>query len=179
MKIVVGSVNPAKIESVQEIFSQYFEKVEVQGLPVSSSVRPQPINKETYEGARNRVEALRRKLFIENKQADFIVGIESGIIEQYGNWFSLNVICIMDTQGRCSFGTSPQFPLPQSILEQIMIGKELATITGEMTGDSNSRQKEGFIGFLTKGKVKRKDLTAMGVMFALIPFLNEKLYFEE
>ncbi len=178
MKIFVGSDNPVKIKAVQEVFSRYFEHVEVQGMAVPSSVPPQPMNKETYEGARNRVMALQRKLSADNKKADFVVGIESGIVKQYGKWFCTNVTCIIDEHGRCSYGTSPHFSVPSRILNQIMLGKELAMIMEEITGDPDSRKKEGLIGLLTKGKIKRKDLTAMSIASALIPFLNEKLYFD-
>jgi len=54
MKILVGSKNPVKIESVKEAFEKYYDEVEVTGFSVESNVPAQPYNDETFFGAENR-----------------------------------------------------------------------------------------------------------------------------
>ena len=43
----------------------------------------------------------------------------------------------------------------------------------------NTKQKMGAIGLLSKGKLNRTKLYEQGVICALLPFLNEKLYANE
>lgn len=60
MKVLVGSENPVKIQSVRESFLTFFEHVEVEGILVDSGVAEQPINDETFEGAKNRAGNVKR-----------------------------------------------------------------------------------------------------------------------
>ena len=52
MLVLVASKNPVKIEATREAFSKYFENFEVMGIEVDSGVAKQPINEETFEGAK-------------------------------------------------------------------------------------------------------------------------------
>ncbi|MDP3683518.1 MAG: DUF84 family protein, partial [Ignavibacteria bacterium] len=94
MKILVGSKNPVKIESVREAFSYYFDSLEVSGLEVDSKVSVQPINLETFTGAKNRADELFLRAKEDNLSIDYFVGIEGGIIEEHNLWFALGCICI-------------------------------------------------------------------------------------
>ena len=58
MKILVASKNPVKVASVEEGFSKFFSDITTESIEVDSSVSNQPINEETFQGARNRVMAL-------------------------------------------------------------------------------------------------------------------------
>ena len=176
MLILVGSKNPVKIESVKEAFEKYFTNIDVQGIEVSSGVSDQPVNEDTFNGAKNRADAL----FVVNKAsklgAQYFVGIEGGIINIYGKWFSLGCICIMDDNGKASFGTSSHFSLPMKIIDKLLTGVELGQVIDDLTGQHNSKQKSGAIGHLTKDIIKRKDLYKQGIITALIPFLNPELF---
>jgi non-canonical (house-cleaning) NTP pyrophosphatase len=58
IKIYIGSLNPVKIECVRQAFQKVFnhEDYLFTGKYVSSGVSDQPMSdRETYEGARNRV----------------------------------------------------------------------------------------------------------------------------
>ena len=176
MLILVGSKNPVKIESVKEAFEKYFTKIEVQGIEVSSGVSDQPVNEDTFKGAKNRADAL----FVINKAskmgAQYFVGIEGGIINIYGNWFSLGCICIINENGKSSFGTSSHFSLPKKIIDKLLQGIELGKVIDDLTGQHNSKQKSGAIGHLTKDVITRKDLYIQGIITALIPYLNPDLF---
>lgn len=177
MEVLVGSENPVKIEAAREVFSKYFDQVKVTGIEVSSKVSAQPINEETFEGAKNRALELKKINEKVNLGADFFVGIEGGITKLYSKWFTLGVGCVIDNQGRIGYGVSPYFELPESIVEQLLSGSELGQVMEKISGKDNIRQREGAIGFLSKGVMDRKNLYIHSLIVALVPFLNKDLYF--
>ena len=178
MKILVGSKNPVKIEAVEEAFLKYFKKVEVIGIEVDSKVPNQPINEETFKGAENRASELKRINKTKKLNAQFFIGLEGGIIELYSKWFNFGGVCIIDNEGKIGFGASPCFELPDEIVQELLNDTELGEIMGRITKDRNTRKKGGAIGFFSKGRMKRKDLYVSGLIAALIPFINERLYFK-
>ncbi len=179
MKVLVGSQNPVKIEGVKEAFLKYFDNVEAIGIKVDSNVSDQPINDETFEGAKNRALELKKINKEKNLGAKFFVGIEGGIIKLYSRWFAFGAMCIIDDRGRIGFGTSPYFELPESIVKYLLNGTELGDVMDKITGEYNTKQKGGAIGFFTKNIMNRKELYVYGLIVALIPFINEGLYFEK
>ena len=178
MKILVGSKNPAKIKASKEAFLKYFEKVEVIGIEVDSKVPDQPINEETFEGAENRALELKRINETEKINAQFCIGLEGGIIELYSKWFNFGGVCIIDNEGKIGFGASPCFELPNKIVQELLNDAELGEIMSRITKDHNIKKKGGAIGFFSKGRMKRKDLYISGLIAALVPFINERLYFK-
>jgi inosine/xanthosine triphosphatase len=181
MKVLVGSRNPVKVEATKEAFSRYFDAVEVVGgIEVSSSVSNQPIEDETFEGAENRAVALRKLNEEQNLNAQFFVGIEGGIKNLFHRWFAFGVMCIMDDTGRKGYGTTPFFELPSFVYKELLQGSdvELGDVMDNLIGEKNTKQKQGAVGYFTKGVMDRKDYYVSGLTVALIPFLNEELYFE-
>jgi inosine/xanthosine triphosphatase len=177
MKILVGSKNPVKIEAVKEAFSLYYKNIEVIGLSVKSNVPDQPINSQTFEGAKNRALELQKVNSVGNLNADYFIGIEGGIQETYGKWFAFGGMCIIDTTGKTSFGTSAHFELPKSVTERLLNGEELGFVMDEIMNDENTKQKGGAISFFTNGRMNRKELYIPGIISALIPFLHKNLFF--
>lgn len=176
MLILVGSKNPVKIESVKEAFDKYFPDVTVRGVEVSSGVPDQPVNDDTFNGAKNRADALYKINETDNLNAQYFVGIEGGIINICDKWFSMGCICIISDQGKVGFGTSSHFSLPKKIIDKLLSGIELGHVIDSLTDQHNSKQKSGAIGFLTKEVITRKDLYTQGIITALIPFINAELF---
>jgi inosine/xanthosine triphosphatase len=176
MLVLVGSKNPVKIESVKEAFEKYFPDVTVLGVEVSSGVSDQPVNDDTFKGAKNRADALYRINELNKLDAQFFVGIEGGIINICDKWFSLGCICIINDEGKVGFGTSSHFSLPKKIIDKLLSGIELGKVIDSLTDQHNSKQKSGAIGYLTKEVITRKDLYAQGIITALIPFINADLF---
>lgn len=179
MKVLVGSENPVKIEAVKETFVKYFNDVEVTGVSVDSHVPPQPVNDETFIGAQSRAIHLKELNDKENLNADFFVGIEGGIAEEFDKWFAFGAMCIIDKNGRKGLGTSPHFELPKDVVDQLLKGIELGDVIDELTSTENSKHHSGAIGFFTKGAMDRKELYVHGLTVAVIPFLHERLYFSK
>ncbi|MGA7837585.1 MAG: inosine/xanthosine triphosphatase [Ignavibacteriaceae bacterium] len=175
-KILVGSKNPVKIKSVEEAFSKYFEEIEIIGIEVNSKVSDQPVNEETFDGAKNRAFALIEKNKNQNLNANYFVGIEGGIIELYSRWFAFGCMCIANNERETGFGTSAHFELPKNVVEQLLKGKELGDVMDEIQNKSNTKQKHGAIGYFTNGVMSRAELYVPGLVTALIPFLHEELF---
>ncbi len=177
IKVLVGSRNPVKIEAVRESFVKYFGEVEVKGIAADSGVNPQPVNEETFKGAKNRALFLKNNNGDKSARADFYVGIEGGIAQLYNKWFALGIMCVIDKEGKIGYGTSPLFELPGSVTEELLNGTELGDVMDRLTGEGNTKQKGGAVGFFTRGVMDRKELYVHGLITALIPFLNKELFF--
>lgn len=173
MKILVGSLNPVKIEATRDAFSYYFDHIEITGVHVPSHVSDQPIDNETYLGAQNRVTELQKLNNTNNLNADYFVGIEGGICNRDEHWFAFGAMCIMDKTGRSGLGTTIHFELPPLIYKQILKGKELGAVIDSLTNEQNTKQKGGAIQLLTKSILDRKTIYVQGLIAALIPILND------
>lgn len=176
MKVLVGSLNPVKIEAVRDVFVAHFGQVDVDSYEVASGVPAMPAGDDTFIGAENRV----RSLLALNREwglgAAYCVGLEGGMAEWHGRWLSFGVLCIGDAAGRLGFGVSPMYELPPGITEELVAGEELGTVIDRLSGQHNSKQRGGAIGYLTQGRVDRRLLYAQGLEMALVPFLNPEMY---
>ena len=171
MKILVGSKNPIKIDAVKDAFQKYFSNIEVQGIDTDSKVSHTPFNDDNFIGANNRAIAMKGYV------ADYYVGIEGGIIREYNEWFLTTVVCIIDNNNRVAYGIGPGVSIPESMVKEIQSGMELGVIADRIAGQNNTKQHGGLTEVLTKGITQRKDPTVQAIIRALIPFINEELYF--
>lgn len=172
MKILIGSKNPGKIQGAEEAFINYFENVEIEGIPVSSDVSEEPVNTEIYDGARNRVDNLMKYANEKNIEADYFLGVESGITNLLGKWVIINVAVIKDKNGYESWGTSPAFPVPDKYVDEI-ITTDLGQVMDKIFEQHDLRSGKGGISFLTNGVINRIDLTRDAFVMALTQYTNE------
>ena len=172
-KIIITSKNPVKIDAVKIAFRKVFpeETFKFKGVSVSSDVSNQPIgNEEILAGASNRV----NNAISSFPNADYWVGIEGGVektINGVGS-FSWVVIKSKDKEGKAKGNV---FFLPQKVVDLIDQGKELGEADDIVFGDSNSKQKNGSVGILTKDIIDRTDYYYVTLILALIPFNNPDL----
>lgn len=59
MKVLIATKNQGKIEGAKKALLNYFEDIEINGIPVGSNVSDQPVNDDIYVGAKNRVKNLK------------------------------------------------------------------------------------------------------------------------
>jgi len=173
-KVIIASQNPVKINAVRIGFGKMFpdEKFKFKGILVSSDVSDQPISdRETMAGALNRANNAYKII----KDADYWVGIEGGIekLDREMGVFAWVVIKSKDISGKAKTGT---FFLPKKVVELVNEGKELGDADDIVFGQTNSKQKNGAVGMLTKDVVDRTGYYVEAVILALIPFKNPKLY---
>ena len=177
-KVLIGSENAVKIESTRQSFSKFFKPVEIHGLSADSGVSAQPFNEDTFTGAKNRAEHVKRINDEQELKANFFVGIEGGVLQLHNRYFQFTVIHILDQQHRESFGTTGMYELPNWIVEKLLTGTELAYIIDKLAQESNTKEKQSASGLLTNGAVNRLSNYTQAITFALIPFLQENLYFQ-
>ncbi len=78
LKVVLGTTSACKLAAAKAAFKAEDKAVTVSGVEVASGVPLQPYGyEETLQGAKNRAE----KALAESKDADIVMGIESGLME--------------------------------------------------------------------------------------------------
>ena len=173
MKVAVGSKNPVKFLAVKQAFRKVFpeEKIEWATFKADSQVPDQPFNEETIQGAKNRARHARAE-----HKADFGVGLEGGILEMDNKGFICGFVAV-DWESGHGVGLCPGFQCPPRVLEELKRGgTELGKVIDRYTGEHNTKEKEGSVGFFTNGAITRKDLFYQATILALIPFKRQDLF---
>ena len=172
MKIVVTSHNPVKIQAVRQAFKSQFPKHEFELIPlgVDSGVSDQPMSdKETRQGARNRVEDAKLKI----PEADFWVGLEGGLDFFDGHLMAFAWMVIAGSENRISETRSATLPLPPQVQTLVSEGLELGEANDRVFSTLNSKQGGGAFGLLTDGLLTRESIYTQTLILALIPFVHE------
>lgn len=172
MKILIGTGNPGKIQGAKEAFENYFNNFDIEGISVPSNVSEEPVNNEIYEGARNRVDNLKNYAKKNNIDAEYFLGIESGITNLLGKWVIINIAVIKDKNGYESWGTSPAFPVPDKYVDEI-ITTNLGQVMDDIFKQCDLRSDKGGISFLTKEVISRIDMTREAFIMALTQHINQ------
>ncbi len=175
MKILIGTKNPGKIKGAKEAFEKYYDKIDIEGIPVSSNVSEEPVNNEIYLGTRNRVNNLIKYANENNIDAEYFLGIESGITNLLGKWVIINIAVIKDKKGYESIGTSSGFPVPDKYVEEI-INTDLGKVMDKIFNEEELRKGKGGISFLTHDIINRIDLTREAFIMAFTQFLNNDIW---
>ncbi|TBT12354.1 non-canonical purine NTP phosphatase [Vibrio parahaemolyticus] len=165
-KVVIASLNPAKINAVKSAFQSAFpqQTFEFVGISVPSEVADQPMtNEETHRGAVNRVKNAK----VEMPTADFYVGLEAGI---EGNVTFAWMVIESDTHRGES--RSASLMLPPEVLAQLADANELGDVMDKVFGTENIKQKGGAISLLTQNQLTRSSVYHQALILALIPFTN-------
>ena len=172
MHIVVASLNPAKIRSVEAAFTNRFPKtaIELNVVEVESGVSEQPrSDEETRHGARNRAKNAR----LARPAADFWVGLEGGIEAIDESLLAFAWMAVLGRSGDISEARSVTLPLPPAVRDLLDAGLELGEANDRVFGTVNSKQKGGAYGLLTDGLYTREDVYTEALIIALTPFVNE------
>ncbi|HHY0467316.1 TPA: inosine/xanthosine triphosphatase [Vibrio parahaemolyticus] len=165
-KVVIASLNPAKINAVKSAFQSAFpqQAFEFVGISVPSEVADQPMtNEETHRGAVNRVKNAKWEM----PTADFYVGLEAGI---EGNVTFAWMVIESDTHRGES--RSASLMLPPEVLAQLADANELGDVMDKVFGTENIKQKGGAISLLTQNQLTRSSVYHQALILALIPFTN-------
>ena len=177
MKINIGSKNNVKIDAVKDAVKKYklFCDAELISLEADSGVNKQPRSlKETIKGAMKRAEN-------SFKDCDYSFGIESGLMEvpyTKSGYMDVTVCAIYDGK-QFHLGLSSSFEYPTKVTELVLsenIEIDEAMHKTNLTENKRIGYSEGVIGFLTKGRITRKDYTEQAVMMALIHLEKPELF---
>ncbi len=174
LKIIVGSRNPNKVEAVKAAFAKYFSNVEITGVEVDSGVGAQPLSMDAIvKGAKNRAQQAYAPGY------DYAIGLEAGLFDfpEVPTQF-LDVTCCAIFDGKqFFFGLGPAFEYPDAVVQRIVAeGKEASDAADEVFDMKNIKHKEGIVGVMTKGIMKRKEFVEHSVIMALTRIVNKELY---
>ena len=170
--VAVGSANPNKVRGIKKAAKRLFANVKVVGIDVDSGVSDQPFNGETITGAVNRAREMTRKR--EAEGADYFVGLESGIFELADSFFDVQWCAVMH-DGKTHLGCSMGFEIPREQAERLKAHKiTLSELYHNITGDKDIGVKEGVINYLSRGVLKRSEMTEQAFLCAMIPIIHER-----
>ena len=172
MKVLIGTKNPGKIEGAIEAFKNYFNDFEIEGVAVSSNVSEEPVNNEIYDGARNRVNNLMNYAMENEIDAEYFLGVESGITNLLGKWIIINIAVVKDKNGYESWGTSSAFPVPDKYVDEI-ISTDLGKVMNKIFEQNDLRSTKGGVSLVTNGIISRIDLTKEAFIMALTQHISE------
>lgn len=175
MKILIGTKNPGKVEGAKQAFEKYFDNIEIQGIPISSDVGNQPIDKEIFQGAKNRVKNLKKYAKDNKIEADFYISSEAGITNLLGEWIDINAAVVEDNNGLESIGISQGFPIPDKYIKQIK-QTELGKVMDTLFSKTDLNKGKGGISILTKNEISRIDLTKNAFIMALTKHINGEIW---
>jgi len=168
-RIIVASLNQNKINAVKEVFPSYH----VEGVSVPSGVREQPISlDEIIRGSINRAKGAFR-------DCTYSVGIEDGIssVPETVSGYMNFCCCAVYDGSRIYLGLGPAFEYPPDCTR--MVVEEGITISEAflpVSGRPDIGYEMGIIGWLTGGRINRKDYTKQSVEMARIQIDNADIY---
>ena len=175
VEFLIGTNNKGKVEGAKQAFEKFYENVEVLGISVDSGVSDEPVNDEIYQGASNRVNNLIKYAEDNKVEADFFIGVESGITNKLGKWCIIQIAVIKDKNGYESFGTGPAFPVPDKYVKKI-IDTDLGIVMDKIFNGNGLKNEKGGIAHLTKDVVTRYDLTREAFIMAITEFINGEIW---
>lgn len=173
VRVRVGSRNPVKVEAARRVLESLFDASEVVGVDVESGVPDQPAEEDAWKGALRRAREARG-------DADLGVGIEAGLVRPPGGAvpFDVQYCAVVDRGGRVTVGSGPGFVHPPRVLDRVVAGETVGAAMETLTGVADIGRKEGAIGYLTEGRMDRRELTEIAVFMAMVPRMRPALYAE-
>ncbi|UBV43599.1 inosine/xanthosine triphosphatase [Deinococcus taeanensis] len=173
MNVIVGSLNPGKVQPARDVFGVLFPGVEVRGLSVPSGVPDQPVGVgETRRGAVNRARAAAR-----TPGAVWGVGLEGGVRVERGRGWLFGVVAAVRPGVRAVYtARTAELPVPDLVLARVLRGEELGGVMDELLGTRDLKRGAGTVGALTQGLVTRPAVWAQALALALAPAVHPQLY---
>lgn len=167
LRVGVGSTNPVKINAVRAVIGLFYDRLELREYEVDGPA--QPFGDETVRWARERARAALQ-------DNDIGVGIEAGVFERDDGLYDVQYCAILDRGGVMSIGHGSGFRYPPLVAEKVRHGATVGEAFSICFGEEDIGTREGAIGFLTKGRLNREELTRQSVMAAMVPRIRRDLY---
>ena len=174
MKVIVGSMNPVKLNATINILKKIYNNLDVSAVNVDSGIPDQPFGlNETIKGAINRA----KNAF--SDEYDLSVGIESGLMETPNSltgYIDLQWCAIFDGD-IVTLGVSSGFEYHPEVVKEVLNGVEVGDVMDKITGIEELGQKKGAVSYLSRDMLNRTENTEQCVLTAMIPRLNKEVYF--
>jgi non-canonical (house-cleaning) NTP pyrophosphatase len=119
MIIAIGTKSQRKISVIEKVLKEFVpQEFQIETFAADSGVGSTPWDQETKDGALNR--ALNTQKHI---QADYYLGLESGLVERYGEVFEEAWACVISDDKKY-FGYSSGLKVPQYIMSRMQHDKK-------------------------------------------------------
>ncbi|MPY65923.1 DUF84 family protein [Deinococcus sp. SDU3-2] len=167
----VGTLNPAKLRPVAEVFGAWWPGAAVEGVAVPSGVPEQPLGEaQTREGARNRARAALAHL---SPGADgWGVGLEGGVELTADEARLFGVVAVARRHSgevRLEWSRTADLRLPPEVARRVRGGEELGPVMDALLGTAGIKRGVGSVGVLTGGLLTRADVWRQAVILAATP----------
>ena len=200
IRVVVGSLNPCKINSARMAFTAAFpsSQITVRGIAAPSLIPDQPYgDDETLLGARNRAKGAAAAAAAASWEGvTHSVGMEGGVgastaaaakaesetpsasLECFAWMVVLEVALPGEepTFGREGVARTGSFVLPDKVSVLVRSGVELGFADDIVFDRSGSKTANGAVGLLTHDVIGRTEYYIHAMTLALIPFHHPELY---
>jgi len=174
--VAAGTRNPAKIEGIRRAFERLGYGAAVDARPVETGLPDQPVGlSQVIRGA------VLRAAGAWSEGYSYGVGVEAGLVGMPGTisgYVDVEACAVVDAGGRVSLGFSPAFEFPTvPVLRAVRgLAAEMEDEMVRLSGRAGLADREGGIGFLTRGAVVRPQLTEYAVLMAMVPRIRPWLY---
>ena len=119
MKIAVGSKNPVKVKSVENVLKKIWPEAIVEGVEVEHGTCDQPTsNEEAVKGAISRA-----KLSLEKIDADYGFGLEGTTFDTEHGMFLEGWVVVINKKGEKGISSCGSIQLPEKIASEVRKGK--------------------------------------------------------
>jgi len=160
-KTYVSSKSPIKLRAVSRGMRRAGIRTQVIACPTESGVSEQPQNiEETYEGANNRHDALKKAS--KANQPTYLATVESGLYQVHSNHnsFSSTVVILEKVGGVRKLGVNVELEYPREMTDKVpSVYPDLGVLVQQEYG---SALKDPF-PFFTNGKINRLQLVETAV----------------
>jgi non-canonical (house-cleaning) NTP pyrophosphatase len=155
MRILIGTTSKIKLDAIETMLHTYAKRGKLDFAIIAQDVESQvpdtPYGNETIMGARNRSSALLKNFFT---RAELFVGLESGLVERYGNIYEECWCVIKDKNGNDFLGYSSGFMVPKTVIAQMTLGKSHREVLKNLAVDMNIDSKDTWLIY-SKGILSR------------------------
>lgn len=115
MKFLIGTQNEEKLDAAAVVLRQILgsKQFTLHGRDVPSGYGETPLGEETKNGAYNRAKAL-----LAQGNCDYAMGVESGLVERYGDTYEEAWCCVMTGDG-IWYGYSSGLKVPEVLVQKM------------------------------------------------------------
>ena len=171
LAVNVGTDNPVKTRAVRRVLEDLAFRATVRRVAVSRGAPDQPFGREAVEGAIHRAKTALGK-------GDLGFGIEAGLMWDpiAEDYFDVQYCAVVDRAARITVGHGPGFAYPPAVVAKVRMGATVGQAMEALTGRRGIGRKEGAIGYLTEGRLRRDRLSESAVLMAMVPRIRRDLY---
>lgn len=147
LKVAIATSSNEKIKGIKEGISRFYglgqSEIQLYSKSTESGVPSQPFEDETYQGALNRVNIIKKEF----SGMDLYISCEAGIESAFEQYFNVQVVCIFENKSKKIFwGKSSGWTIPSEDIEIIKsdtldtyLREKGISCIEELLGTSNSR----------------------------------------